>query len=128
MQFFLEGQQCYASLLGSFLNVDGWKTAAGPLGANAPVVATNLLWWRETAPPWSQKDRIHHVHHSTFASVAFSVFTCVHFPAGSESCSCKFHLMSLDSESLHFTYFTFRFGAGVLRSGFTLETLTTLPT
>ena len=31
MQFFLEGQQSYASLLGSFLNVDGWKTAAGPL-------------------------------------------------------------------------------------------------
>ena len=97
-------------------------------GANAPVVATNLLWWRETAPPWSQKDRIHRVHHSTFASVAVSVFTCVHFPAGSELCGCKFQLMSLDSKCSHLSYFAFRFGAGVLRSGFTLETLTTLPT
>ena len=55
MQIFLEGQQSYAFVLGSFLNVDGWKTAAGPLGANAPLVATNLRWWRETAPPGAKK-------------------------------------------------------------------------
>ena len=108
MQFFLEGQQSDAFCAWQ-LSQCGWmENGRRASGANAPIVATNLLWWRETAPPWSQKDRIHRVHHFTFASDAVSVFTCVHFPAGSEFCSCSFHLMSLDSKSLHFTSFAFR--------------------
>ena len=105
---FLEGQQSDAFCAWQ-LSQCGWmENGRRASGANAPIVATNLLWWRETAPPWSQKDRIHRVHHFTFASDAVSVFTCVHFPAGSEFCSCSFHLMSLDSKSLHFTSFAFR--------------------
>ena len=107
-QFFLEGQQSDAFCAWQ-LSQCGWmENGRRASGANAPIVATNLLWWRETAPPWSQKDRIHRVHHFTFASGAVSVFTCVYFPAGSEFCSCSFHLMSLDSKSLHFTSFAFR--------------------
>ena len=62
-----------------------------------------VVAWDSTT--WSQKDRIHHVHYSTFASVAVSVYTCVHFPAGSELCGCKFHLMSLDSKSWHSLFY-----------------------
>ena len=105
MQFFLEGQQSYAFVLGSFLNVDGWKTAAGPFGANAPLVATNLLWWRETAPPGVKKtasimSTIPHLHRLQFQ------FTHVFiFQLGMNCAVANFILMSLDSKSWHFSFY-----------------------
>ena len=61
--------------------------------------------------------RQHHLGVKKTASIVSTIsrlhqmqfqFSHVHFPAGSEFCSCSFHLMSLDSKSLHFTSFAFR--------------------
>ena len=100
----------------------GWmENGRRASGANAPIVATNLLWWRETAPPWSQKDRIHRVHHFTFASGAVSVFTCVHFPAGSRILQLQFSFDVVGFEEFAFYFFCVSFGADVLRSALLLR-------
>ena len=95
------------SVLGSFHNVVGWKTAAGPLVQTHRLlrriccggVRQHHLGVKKTASIVSTISRLHQMQFQ---------FSHVHFPAGSEFCSCSFHLMSLDSKSLHFTSFAFR--------------------
>ena len=58
------------------------------------------IFWR------SQKDRTHHVHYSTFASVLQFQFTHVFiFQLGLNCAVANFILMSLDSKSWHFSFY-----------------------
>ena len=98
--------------------------AAGPPGANAQVLVTNLLWWRETAPPWIQKSRFQLVCQFTVASAAVSISACVYF----QIVQIHFSFDVIGFRDLAFSFLAFHLASTFLRSGISLETLTTLPT